>query len=76
MTCRQLGGACDLEFRANSFEEMAAMSQTHGKEMFQTGDQAHLQAMAEMKILMQLPNAMSTWMEKKKSEFDALSEDE
>ena len=49
MTCRQLGGACDLAFRADSFEELAALSQNHGKEMFQKGDEAHLQAMAEMK---------------------------
>ena len=26
MTCRQLGGACDLGFRAESFEEMAELS--------------------------------------------------
>ena len=23
MTCKQLGGACDIEFTANSFEEIA-----------------------------------------------------
>ena len=45
MTCRQLGGACDLEFRADSFDEMAALSKQHGMEMFKTGDQAHLAAM-------------------------------
>ena len=74
MTCRQLGGACDLEFRANSFEGIADLSQKHGQEMFQKGDEAHLLAMAEMKTLMQSPDAMSKWMEKKKSEFDALPE--
>ena len=26
MTCRQLGGACDKEFRANTFEEIAEQS--------------------------------------------------
>jgi predicted small metal-binding protein len=35
MTCKQLGGACDKEFRANSFEEIAEMSKQHGMEMFQ-----------------------------------------
>ena len=35
MTCKQLGGACDLEFHANSFEELADMSKKHGMEMFQ-----------------------------------------
>jgi hypothetical protein len=35
MTCKQLGGACDKEFYANSFEEMADLSKKHGMEMFQ-----------------------------------------
>jgi hypothetical protein len=74
MTCKQLGGACDLEFRADSFEKIAAMSQKHGREMFQKGDEAHLQAMAEVKMLMQSPEAMTTWMETKKGEFNALPE--
>ncbi len=26
MTCKQLGGACDKEFQANTFEEMAELS--------------------------------------------------
>jgi len=26
MNCRQLGGACDLDFTADSFEEMAEFS--------------------------------------------------
>jgi len=34
MTCKQLGGACDKEFHANSFEEMADLSKKHGMEMF------------------------------------------
>jgi hypothetical protein len=45
MTCKELDGACDLEFHANTFEEIAEMSKRHGMEMFQKGDQAHLQAM-------------------------------
>lgn len=72
MTCRQLGGACDLEFSGDSFQEVAAMSQKHGMEMFQKGDEAHLQAMEDMKALMRSPDAMGQWMEKKQSEFDAL----
>jgi hypothetical protein len=34
MICSQMGGACDQEFIAEIFEDMATMSQTHGKEMF------------------------------------------
>ena len=35
MTCNQLGGACDKEFQANTFEEISEMSKNHGMEMFQ-----------------------------------------
>jgi predicted small metal-binding protein len=39
MTCNQLGGACELQFNANTFEEMAEMSKKHGMEMYQKGDE-------------------------------------
>jgi hypothetical protein len=51
MTCKQLGGACDLEFHSETFEEMAEMSKTHGTEMFEKKDPAHLKAMQEMQAL-------------------------
>lgn len=72
MTCKQLGGACDLEFKANTFEEIAEMSKRHGMEMFQSGDQAHLAAMGEMQELMKTSDAMQAWFSNKKQEFDAL----
>jgi len=34
MTCRQLGGACDVEFHAETFQKMARLSKQHGMEMF------------------------------------------
>ena len=76
MTCKQLGGACDMEFRANSFEEVAEMSKNHGMVMFQKGDEAHLQAMSKMKELMQAFDAMKKWMEEKRREFEALPDTE
>lgn len=72
MTCNQLAGACDKEFHAETFEEMAELSKQHGMEMFQQQDEAHLQAMKAMKDLMKEPGAMQTWFENKKKEFDAL----
>jgi predicted small metal-binding protein len=74
MSCKQLGGACDERFRANSFEEMAEMSKQHGMEMFKKGDDAHLKAMNAMQQLMQKPTAMADWFESKRKEFDALPE--
>ena len=75
MTCKQLGGACDLKFNAETFDEMANLSQEHAKEMFQKGDDAHLKAMEEMKELMKKPSAMVEWMESKQKEFEALDLD-
>jgi len=76
MMCKQLGGACDLEFHAETFEEMAEQSKNHGMEMFQKKDEAHMKAMQEMMELMKDPDKMQEWMEGKKAEFEALAEDE
>jgi hypothetical protein len=74
MTCKQLGGACDIEFFASTFEEMADLSKKHAMEMFQNGDKLHVDAMNEMKKLMQSPNDMKTWMDDKRNEFNSLPE--
>ncbi|OQK15323.1 hypothetical protein AU255_17780 [Methyloprofundus sedimenti] len=74
MNCRQLGGACEKEFHANSFEEIAEMSKQHGMEMFKKNDEAHLKAMHEMQDLMQNPEAMQEWFESKKKEFESMPE--
>ncbi len=76
MTCEQLGGACDKVFRANTFEEMAEKSKTHGIEMFQKGDEKHILAMNEVKELMEKPESMKAWFESKKEEFNSLPEGE
>ena len=75
MKCKQLGGACEKEFHANSFDELAEISKRHGMEMFEINDEAHLKAMDEMRELMQKPEAMEEWFESKKKEFEALPED-
>ena len=75
MTCKQLGGACDMKFSANTFDEIAQLSQAHGKEMFQINDNSHIIAMNKMSKLMQNNNAMSQWFDAKKLEFEILEED-
>ena len=72
MTCNQLGGACDHEFHAETFEEIAELSKNHGMEMFQKGDEAHIKAMQSMQEMMQSSEAMSKWYEAKRQEFEAL----
>ena len=72
MTCKQLGGACDEVFMAETFEEIAELSKAHGMDMFQKGDASHLKAMDDMKIMMQSPDAMQNWFLQKRREFEAL----
>ncbi|MCU7907150.1 MAG: DUF1059 domain-containing protein [Candidatus Thiodiazotropha sp. (ex Epidulcina cf. delphinae)] len=72
MNCKRLGGACDKEFHAESFEEIGEMSKQHGIEMFKKNDEAHLKAMNEMQKLMEDPEAMKSWFESKKKEFESL----
>ncbi len=72
MTCKQLAGACDLEFHAETFDDIAKLSQQHGMEMFQKGDAPHLEAQQKMMQLMSDPTAMQKWMDEKRAEFDAL----
>jgi len=74
MTCKQLGGACDLKFRAETFEEIVEKSKKHGMEMYQKGDPAHLEAMNKARALSKTPNAMIDWIESKKKEFLASPE--
>jgi hypothetical protein len=72
MTCKQLGGACDMPFHGNTFEEIADQSKKHGMDMYQKGDQPHLVAMNEMMTLMKSPEKMKNWFDDRRKEFDEL----
>ncbi|MCP4595216.1 DUF1059 domain-containing protein [Neptuniibacter sp.] len=72
MTCKQLGGACNLEFNADTFEEIAELSKQHGIEMYQQQDTAHLEALKKMGELMQNPAEMKNWYDAKRREFESL----
>jgi len=74
MTCKQLGGACELEFHADTFEEMGELSKNHAIDMHHKQDAAHIEAMSKMGELMQNPSDMEKWFESKRQEFEALPE--
>ncbi len=76
MNCKQLGGACDKDFHANTFEEIAELSKAHGMEMFQKQDKEHLDAMNKLQELMKNPKAMTEWFEGKRKEFETLPENQ
>lgn len=71
MTCNQLGGACDLKFSGETFEELAAQSQQHGKEMFGANDGPPMEAMSKMMEIMKAGD-MDSWMAARRAEFEAL----
>ena len=72
MTCKQLGGACDKTFSADTFDEIVTMSKRHGMEMFEKNDKSHLDAMEEISVLMQDQSKMHEWFNQKKEEFNVL----
>ena len=76
MTCKQLSGACDKEFHANTFEEMMKLSKKHGMEMYQKRDKEHIKKMNEMMELMKDPKAMKKCMDDMRKEFDGSPEDQ
>jgi hypothetical protein len=65
-----------MQFQAETFEEMAELSKTHGLEMAMQGDESHFKAMNTMQELMSTPQAMKEWLKDKRKEFDALPEEE
>ena len=75
MTCKQLGGACDQAFSANTFDDIAMMVSKHARELVQQGDGAHIEAMNEMRNSMSSPDAMNEWMNEKRKTFNALPND-
>lgn len=71
MTCNQLGGACEEVFSGETFDNVAAQSQQHGKEMFGANDGPHMAAIGQMMELMSA-GEMDSWMAARKAEFDAI----
>jgi hypothetical protein len=71
MTCKELGGACEQIFSGESFDQLAAQSQQHGREMFGANDAPHMAAMSAMMELVK-SGEMDSWMASRRAEFDAL----
>ena len=68
LTCRDLGGSCDAEFAADSFEEIGKKSQAHVMEQMQKGDAAHLSAASSMRSA--TPEQQKAMMAEFKRKFD------
>lgn len=69
MTCKQLGGECELMFEAKTFEDISDLSKNHAKEIFAKGDQDHIAAMNVMMEMMK-KGELDAWMSARKAEFE------
>jgi hypothetical protein len=74
MTCRQLGGPCDLQHQGVSADEVIKAQDRHLKEMVANGDSSHERALKEMKARWRNPIRAMGWYKKAKSDFGGLPE--
>lgn len=75
MTCKQLGGPCDLQFHENTADEVIKAQDRHLKEMVASGDQTHENALKEMQARWKNPISGMGWYLKTKKAFNTLPED-
>jgi predicted small metal-binding protein len=75
MTCRQLGGACDLALRGETADEVIKAQDRHLREAVAGGDTAHGPALEEMKGRWKHPLRGMGWYKSTKREFAGLPED-
>jgi predicted small metal-binding protein len=75
MTCRQLGGPCDLELRGESADEVIRAQDQHLKDAVAAGDVAHEPAREDMKGRWRNPVKGMGWYRSTKKAFAALPED-
>jgi predicted small metal-binding protein len=75
MTCRQLGGACDLPLRGESADDVIKAQDRHLKEVVAGGDTDHEDALSAMKGRWKHPVKGMGWYKRTKTEFAELPED-
>lgn len=74
MTCRHLGGPCEIEHRGETADEVIKAQDRHLREAVRGGDTAHEPAQAAMKNRWKHPVASMGWYRDTKRAFAALPE--
>ena len=72
MTCRQLGGACDLAHRGEDANEVIKAQDQHLKEVVAAGDRDHEPALEAMKGRWKRPVSGLKWYRQVQRDFAAL----
>ena len=74
MTCRQLGGPCDLEHRGETADDVINAQDRHLKEAEKGGNAAHQPARDDMKSRWCHPKKSLGWYNAAKKTFSDLPE--
>jgi hypothetical protein len=75
MTCKQLGGPCDLLLHGDTADEVIKAQDQHLKDMVAGSDETHQSALKAMKGRWKHPVSGMGWYRKAKRDFAALPED-
>ncbi|MCB0968727.1 MAG: hypothetical protein KDB37_17980 [Ilumatobacter sp.] len=75
MTCKQLGGPCDVAHHGESADDVINAQDRHLKEMEAAGDAAHQPARDEMKSRWRKPVSGLRWYRDAKRRFADLPDD-
>jgi len=75
MTCKDLGGPCELVHRASSADEIIKAQDKHLRQTVEDGDHTHTNAFNEMKGRWRRPISAMGWYRATKREFAARPEE-
>jgi hypothetical protein len=75
MTCRQLGGPCDVPHRGETADEVIKAQDKHLHDIVSGGDESHKGALKEMKGRWKHPISGMAWYRTAKRDFAASPED-
>jgi len=71
MTCKQLGGPCDVAHEGGSADEIIKAQERHLMDVVAQGDSSHESALADMKGRRRNPLKGMGWYKKVKSDYAA-----
>ena len=75
MTCKEMGGPCDLGHRGSTADEVIKAQDKHLKDVVAGGDQSHEEALRAMKGRWRKPISGMGWYRATKRRFAELPED-
>jgi hypothetical protein len=75
MTCKQLGGPCDLAIQGNTADEVIKTQDKHLQDMVANGDESHERALKAMKGRWKRPISGMSWYKGVKKDFASLLDD-